>query len=127
LSSWFAAGFGLTLVFAALVPWFWCLVGLLVLAGMSMSVTNTSTNTVVQTSASSHLRGQAVSLYMLAVRGGAALGSLLTGLSVTLLGIREALLINGTLAILAQVLIGRHWQDTPVPTAPDTQSSAGDP
>ena len=127
LSSWFAAGFGLTLVFAALVPWFWCLVGLLVLAGMSMSVTNTSTNTVVQTSSSSHLRGQAVSLYMLAVRGGAALGSLLTGLSVTLLGIREALLINGTLAILAQVLIGRHWQDTPVPTAPDTQSSAGDP
>ena len=127
LSSWFAAGFGLTLVFAALVPWFWSLVGLLVLAGMAMSVTNTSTNTVVQTSASSHLRGQAVSLYMLAVRGGGALGSLLTGLSVSLLGVREALLINGTLAILAQVLIGRRWRDAPVPTAPDTQSSVGDP
>lgn len=127
LSSWFAAGFGLTLVAAALVPWFWPLVGLLVLAGMSMSITNTSTNTVVQTSASCHLRGQAVSLYMLAVRGGGALGSLLTGVSVSLLGIRNALLINGVLAIFAQLLIGRHWRDTPTQRTPDARASARSP
>jgi MFS family permease len=114
LSSWFAAAFGLTLVTAALVPWFWSLVALLVLAGISMSVTNTSTNTIVQTAASSELRGQAVSLYMLAIRGSGALGSLATGLSVSWLGVREALLINGVLAILAQAVIGWHWRRVPV-------------
>lgn len=110
LSSCFAAGFGLTLVMAALTPWFWSVVALLVLAGISMSVTNTSINTIVQTAANSELRGQAVSLYMLAIRGSTALGSLATGLSVSLLGIREALLLNGALAILAQALIAWHWR-----------------
>ena len=65
--------------------------------------------------ASAELRGQAVSLYMLAMRGSIALGSLATGLSVSLLGVREALLINGALAILVQALIGRHWRDAQVP------------
>jgi predicted MFS family arabinose efflux permease len=118
ISSWFAAGFGASLVMAALVPWFWSLVVLLVLAGISMSVTNTSTNTIVQTAANAELRGQAVSLYMLAMRGSIALGSLATGLSVSLLGIREALLINGALAILVQALIGRSWRDVPAGWAP---------
>ena len=77
-----------------------------------MSVTNTSTNTVVQTAASSQLRGEAVGLYMLSVRGSGALGSLVTGFSAHLLGIREALLINGVLAVLAQALISRHWRGT---------------
>jgi MFS family permease len=86
----------------------WCLVALLVVAGIAMSVTNTSTNTIVQTAASAELRGQAVSLYMLAMRGSIALGSLATGLSVSWLGVREALLVNGMLAILVLVLIGRH-------------------
>lgn len=113
LGSWFATAFGLAVVAVAVVPWFWCLVGLLVLAGISMSVTNTSTNTVLQSSASSQLRGQAVSLYMLAMRGGGALGSLATGFSVTVFGIREALLVNGLLAILVQTLISRHWRIDP--------------
>ena len=108
LSAWFAALFGLTLVAVALVPWFWALVGLLVLAGVTMSVTNTATNTLVQTAAASALRGQAVSLYMLAMRGGLALGSVLTGFSVHLLGIRPALLLNGLLAIAAQFIISRR-------------------
>ena len=83
-----------------------------------MSITNTSTNTIVQTAAISELRGQTVSLYMLAMRGSIALGSLATGLSVSLLGIREALLINGVLAVLVQALIARHWRDVPVGRAP---------
>jgi MFS family permease len=117
LSSAFAAGFGLTLAAAALAPRFWLLETLLMLAGMSMSVTNTSTNTILQTAASAQLRGQAVSLYMLAVRGSGALGSVMTGFAVNFLGIREALLINGLLAILVQALIGRRWRSTPAPSA----------
>jgi hypothetical protein len=42
------------------------------------------------------------------------LGSLATGLSASWLGIREALLVNGVRAILAQALIGRHWRGVPL-------------
>jgi predicted MFS family arabinose efflux permease len=121
LSGWFAAGFGVTVVSAALTPWFWSFVAILILAGVAMSVTNTSTNTVIQTAASSQLRGQAVSLYMLAVRGSGAMGSLVTGFSISLLGVRQALLINGLLAILAQLLVGRHWRKIPLPGSTDTR------
>ena len=109
LSCWFAAALGLTLVAIALDPWLWMLPGLLVIAGIAMSVTNTSTNTLLQTAALPNLRGQSVSLFMLASRGGMALGSLATGLSVSLVGIRAALLINGVLAIAEQVQIARTW------------------
>jgi MFS family permease len=110
LGSAAAAAFGLTLVGAALAPWFWGLVVMLVMAGVTMSITNTSTNTLLQSAASPGLRGQAVSLYMLAMRGGAALGSLATGISVSLMGIRTALAINGALAIIVQLLIWRDWR-----------------
>ncbi len=109
LSSWFAAAFGLTLIAVAKVPWFWALAVLLTLGGMSMSITNTSTNTIVQTTAPAKLRGQAVSLYMLVTRGGIALGSLATGYAISLFGIRPSLLVDGVLAIAAQAVISRSW------------------
>jgi uncharacterized oligopeptide transporter (OPT) family protein len=77
-------------------------------AGVSMSLSNTSANTLVQTLAPVSLRGQSVSLYMLAIRGGIAIGSLATGASASLLGIGHALAINGVLAVLAHLFIG--WQ-----------------
>jgi predicted MFS family arabinose efflux permease len=83
-----------------------------------MSLTNTSANTVVQSGAAENLRGQAVSLYMLASRGGTALGGLATGLSVEWLGIRHALLINGVLAVMAQLQIGRLWRRQSVAASP---------
>jgi len=79
------------------------------LAGLSMNASNTSANSLLQTSASPLLRGQTVSLYMLAMRGGLAVGSLLTGLSIHVLGVRYALAFNGALALLLHVLIGRLW------------------
>lgn len=107
LGSWFAAALGVTLAAIAIVPWFWAVGCLLLLAGIAMTITNTATNTLVQTSANSASRGQAVSIYMLAMRGGLALGGLVTGVSAHLLGIRTALLINGLLAIVAQAIIAR--------------------
>lgn len=109
LSSWFAAAFGLTPIVVAIVPWLWALVVLLTLGGMSMSITNTSTNPIVQTTAPAKLRGQAVSLYMLAMRGGIALGSLATGYANSLFGIRSSLLADGVLAMAAQAVISRSW------------------
>lgn len=98
----------------ALNPWYWGLPLLLVLAGIAMNVTNTAANSFLQLTASPRLRGQTVSLYMLAMRGGLSVGSLLTGVLVSLLGVREALLINAALAVAAQIIIGRAWlHDSP--------------
>ena len=82
---------------------------LLAIAGFAMSVSNTSANSLLQASCLPELRGQTVSLYMLAMRGGVSLGSLLTGLSVSLIGVSDALLVNGLLAVAAQVAVGRRW------------------
>ena len=54
---------------------------------------------------------------MLAMRGGVSVGSLLTGLTVSLLGVREALLINGVLALAGQIVVGRAWIRARVPKA----------
>ena len=93
----------------ALTPSFALVVAVLSCAGIAMSVANTSANTVVQSAAPSAMRGLAVSAYMLAMRGSIAIGALLTGLSVSAVGVRRALLINGVLAILGQLAIGRRW------------------
>jgi MFS family permease len=82
----------------------------LAFAGLSMNVTNTSTNTLVQTTAMPQLRGQAVSLYMLAMRGGLALGALVMGFSVQFWGIRHALMVNGLLAVAVQLVIAHGWR-----------------
>ena len=46
---------------------------------------------------------------MLAMRGGISIGSLITGVSVSLLDVHQAILIDGILAVLVQVLIGWRW------------------
>lgn len=115
LASWFAAGFGAIVALTALNPWFWGLPALFILAGMSMTASNASANALLQASAPARIRGQTVSLFMLAMRGGISLGSLLTGVSVSLLGVREALLINGVLAVVAHIAVGRAWFRAPPP------------
>jgi hypothetical protein len=47
---------------------------------------------------------------MLAMRGGVALGSLVTGASVYLLGVRTALVVDGVLAVAIQTAIGYAWR-----------------
>jgi MFS family permease len=115
LSYWFAIAYGVVVMAAALCPWDWALPAILLLAGIAMTVSNTSSNSMLQVSAPARIRGQAVSLYMLAMRGGVSIGSLLTGVAVHLLGIRDALLINGILAVAVQILISRkRWEFQPL-------------
>lgn len=113
LSAAFAALYGAVVVAAALSPWAWCLSVLLVLAGACMSIANTSASTYLMTSVEPALRGQAVSLYMLALRGGASIGGLLTGFAVSAFGARQALVFDGALAVIVQLLIGSRWAPWP--------------
>jgi Transmembrane secretion effector len=98
-------------------PWFWGMPPLLILAGASMTVSNTAANSLLQTTANPHLLGQTVSLYMLAVRGGISIGVLLTGAAAGVLGIRHALLLNGLVALVVQAALARMWFPASVPEA----------
>jgi MFS family permease len=109
VSTYFAAAYGVIVALVALNLWFWGLPVLLVLAGLSMNVSNTSANSFLQAAANPRLRGQTVSLYMLAMRGGLSIGSLLTGAAVSFLGVRYALLINGAIAVTIHALVGQGW------------------
>jgi MFS family permease len=105
ISSLCALGYGAVVLLAGLDPWHWALPVLLVMAGFAMTVSNTSANTLLQASAPAHLLGRTVSLHMLAIRGGVSLGSLITGASAHVFGVRQALIINGIAALVAQGLL----------------------
>jgi len=115
VSTWCASLCGLVVAATALNPWLWALPVLLVLAGLTMNVANTSANSFLQAVADPLHRGRTVSLFMLSLRGGLALGSLVTGLTVVAFGVRYALLANGVLALLVQWQIRRNWLSTPAP------------
>jgi MFS family permease len=109
LGSSMALAYALVVMAAALNPWVWGLPAAMALAGVAMTGSNASANAHLQAAAPEAIRGQSISLFMLVMRGGMALGSLLTGLSVHLLGVREALLLNGALALAAQLAVRGPW------------------
>ncbi|WP_034301633.1 MFS transporter [Herbaspirillum sp. RV1423] len=115
LSTIAASSYGLILVLVAVNPWITVLPVLLGCAGLAMCVGNTSANSLLQAMAPARLRGQTVALFMLAMRGGVSLGSLITGVSISFLGVRDALLLNGVIALLAHLAIGRQWLRLKVP------------
>jgi len=110
LSAGFAIIYGAVLVMTAVVPFFWALPPLLVLAGASMTISNTSANTFLQSTTGAQHLGRTVSVYMLAVRGGSSVGALLTGAEIAALGVQHALLVNGLLAIAVQAGIAHSWR-----------------
>jgi predicted MFS family arabinose efflux permease len=112
LSTIFALTYGFVLVLVGLNRWFVAIPPLLVLAGASMTVSNTSANSFLQANADPRVLGRTVSLYMLAMRGGLSVGALLTGLSADLMGVRHTLIVNGSLAIVAQLAVGRLWSQS---------------
>ena len=117
ISSWLAVVYGGIVVLTALNPWPWALPLLFVGAGIAMTASNTCANALLQLMAHAQLRGQTVSLFTLAMRGGMSMGSLVTGLSVSSLGVREALLLNGLLAISLQLVLGHAWRRAALPYA----------
>jgi predicted MFS family arabinose efflux permease len=87
------------------------LLGLLAIAGAAMTLSNTALNIFLQGAAEETLRGQTASLYMLAMRGGLALGNLFSGASISWLGIRSALVADAVLALALQLGL-RRWAAT---------------
>lgn len=115
LSSIAAFAYGGTTALAAVDPWISLLPPLLMVAGFAMSVSNTLANSLLLAVAPARLRGRTISLYMLAMRGGLSLGSLLAGASADVIGVRYTLLICGLLALAAHAMIGRRWVRASMP------------
>ena len=105
LSVYAAIASGALVVLVAINPWFWGLPPLFVAAGATMTISNTSANTLLQAAASPHALGQAVSLYMLALGAGFSVGALLTGAMVSAIGVQPALLIDGIAAVVVQIVV----------------------
>ena len=78
---------------------------LLVLAGTALTVSNVSANSFLQQIAGNHSRGRMASLFQLAIHGGISIGALVTGFTVTKMGISNALILNGTIAVAIQAWI----------------------
>jgi len=68
--------------------------------GAAMVGSNTAASSILQSSIDGRIRGRVTSLYTLALRGGAPLGSLVTGVVASRWGVRAALLGNGAVALL---------------------------
>ncbi len=103
---------GLVTIAVAVAPTFAVFVGLFFVVGAAMVTTNAAANSVLQSSVHSELRGRIGSLYALALRGSTAIGSIVTGLLVSRIGMREGLLINGVLAVAAQSWLAFSvWRD----------------
>jgi predicted MFS family arabinose efflux permease len=117
LILFFAVMLGSAVALTALNSSFIGLSILLMLAGTSMGICNISANSLLQSAASSQLRGLTVSMFMLAMRGGLSIGGLITGVVVTFIGVRHALLINGCLAAIFSLLVTRRWLRVPLPAA----------
>jgi predicted MFS family arabinose efflux permease len=109
LTAAFAIVLAMTLMLVAYDRWFWVLPVLLAVAGGATTISNTAANSILQSTADPKLLGQTVSLYMLALRGGISLGALITGAMVGGLGVQHALLVNGALALIAQIAVARWW------------------
>lgn len=99
LSNLAALGLSAVVVGMALDHTFGVLLVLVFIAGAAMVASNTAANAILQSSIDGRIRGRVSSMYTLALRGGAPLGSLATGIVTSHWGVRTALLINGSLAL----------------------------
>lgn len=109
IASLFAICFGSSITLIGLNPFNQLLPVLMALAGYAMIITNISVNSLLQVHAPELLRGQAISLFLMASRGGIGLGALVTGISVNYVGVSGALTINGLLAIALQLMLFSVW------------------
>jgi len=113
---WAAVSLGATLVLLGLVHALGLALPLVMLAGLSMALSAIMSNTLLQTGAPDHLRGQVVGFYSFIVVGMAPFGSLQMGWISEHLGTSVAILIGGSICLVAASLT--VWRMLLKPAAP---------
>jgi len=93
---------GVALVLASQAPTVWIFGSLLVLVGLCTLLFLTGTNSLVQTTTGPHLRGRVMSVYLLVLLGGQAVGGPVVGRLIDAFGARSSMLLcGGLLTVLA--------------------------
>lgn len=108
LSNLAALGLSALIIATALCPIFGIDLVLLFVIGGAMVASNTAANSILQSSIDGRIRGRVSSMYILALRGGAPLGSLATGTVTSHWGVRTAFLVNGALALVCHAALIRR-------------------
>lgn len=101
-----AGCYGLSLAVAAFMPSMWSFGAVMVVAGFACLLFLTGANQLVQISTNMQIRGRVMSLYIMVLIGGQAIGGLLTGWLAETIGPHAALLIAGGVPVLAAIVVG---------------------
>ncbi|HEX9016093.1 MAG TPA: MFS transporter [Chloroflexota bacterium] len=109
-----ATGFGCVLLAAAVAPWYWLTLGLLLVLGVLSVTYSSSTNSMLQLGSEEEYRGRVLSLYTLLFQGSTPIGGALTGALADFWGIRATLVIEALLCILGAVA-GRTYLGRSLP------------
>jgi MFS family permease len=116
-----AVGLGASLVLLAQVRQLGLALLLLLLTGLCMALNAIMTNTLLQTEAPDHLRGQVMGFYSFIVVGMAPFGSLQAGWIAERAGTRTAILIGGSVCLVVAGLLGWRMlgRTGPAPAEPE--------
>lgn len=93
-------GLGVLLVLTSRAPSYPAFVAVLALVGVVSIMFSQSANALVQTTVPDHLRGRVMSVYVLVLLGGQAIGGVTVGAVIDHFGPRIGMLLNGAMIIL---------------------------
>jgi MFS family permease len=104
-----ATGLGVSLVIFSLSRWYWLSFTALALAGLTMMMQFTSTNTLIQAMVPDQLRGRVMSLYSMSFLGLTPIGSLLAGKIADRVGAPITVAIGGLATVASGLVFSRKW------------------
>jgi MFS family permease len=104
-----ATGLGVSLVLFSASRWYWMSIAALVLAGLTMMMQFTSTNTLIQAMVPDQLRGRMMSLYSMMFLGMTPIGSLLAGAIADRVGAPITVAFGGAATFAGGLVFARKW------------------
>lgn len=101
-----ALGFGVITMCAGWAPWYWSFLAALVGLGAARVLFATGAQALTQLSSEDQLRGRVISLYLMVLLGGQAIGGVLMGWVAGHWGARWAFVVAGAGPLLVALVIG---------------------
>jgi MFS family permease len=104
-----AAGLGASLILFSASRWYWMSITALALAGLTMMMQFTATNTLIQAMVPDQLRGRVMSIYSMMFLGMMPLGSLLAGTLAEHVGAPVTVALGGLVSFAGGIVFARKW------------------
>jgi MFS family permease len=113
--SYSAIGLGVSLTLFGASRWYFVSLAALALAGFTMMMQFTSTNTLIQAMVPDQLRGRVMSLYSMMFLGMSPLGWLLAGAIADRVGAPITVVLGGVASLAGGVVFARNWPSMRAP------------